>query len=106
SLGRGSAVAPIGIRETIVPMRRRFPLLIGLSLALLLGSIAPLQAAQMVWSGLVMANNVPQADPIPSELHRIEGLLKNWFGYNQFRVIGQSRKTLVTGSEDWLASSK
>ena len=87
-------------------MPRRFPLLIGLSLALLLGSIAPLQATQMVWSGLVMANNVPQPDPIPSELHRIEGLLKNWFGYNQFRVIGQSRKTLVTGSEDWLASSK
>ena len=53
-----------------------------------------------------MANNVPEPDPIPSELHRIEGLLKNWFGYNQFRVIGQSRKTLVTGSEDWLASSK
>ena len=53
-----------------------------------------------------MANNVPQPDPIPPELHRIEDLLKDWFGYNQFRVIGHSRKTLVTGSEDWLASSK
>ena len=87
-------------------MRRHSPFLIGLTLTLLFGTIAPLQASQMVWSGLVMANNVPQPDPIPPELHRIEDLLKDWFGYNQFRVIGHSRKTLVTGSEDWLASSK
>lgn len=53
-----------------------------------------------------MANNVAQPDEIPQELHRIEGKLKTWFGYNQFKVIGQSTKTLVTGSEDWLAASK
>ena len=47
-----------------------------------------------------------QPAEIPPELNRIEGTLKTWFGYNQFKVIGQSRKTLVTGSEDWLASSK
>jgi hypothetical protein len=40
------------------------------------------------------------------ELNPLEGTLKNLFGYNQFKVIGQSRKSLVTGSEDWLASSK
>ena len=53
-----------------------------------------------------MANNVEHPDEIPTELNRIEGRLKAWFGYNQFKVIGQSRKTLVTGSEDWLAASK
>ena len=53
-----------------------------------------------------MANNVAEPNSIPPELHRIEGMLKDWFGYNQFKVIGHSRKTLVTGSEDWLASSK
>ena len=53
-----------------------------------------------------MANNVAEPNEIPAELHRIEGRLKTWFGYNQFKVIGQSKKTLVTGSEDWLASSK
>ena len=87
-------------------MQRRSCFLIGVSLALILGSVAPAQASQLVWSGLVMANNVAQPDEIPAELHRIEGLLKAWFGYNQFKVIGQSKKTLVTGSEDWLASSK
>jgi len=38
-------------------------------------------------------------------LTRIEGLLKRFFGYNQFQVIGQSQKTLKTGQEDWLATS-
>jgi hypothetical protein len=68
---------------------------------------APLsQAAETVWSGLVMAENVTQPQQIPSELTRIEGSLKRFFGYNQFQVIGQSEKTLKTGQEDWLATSK
>jgi opacity protein-like surface antigen len=87
-------------------MQKRSRLLITVSLALILGSVASARASQMVWSGLVIANNVAKADEIPPELHRIEGELKALFGYNQFKVIGQSRKTLVTGSEDWLASSK
>jgi hypothetical protein len=64
------------------------------------------QPAETVWSGLVMAENVTQPQPVPSELTRIEGLLKKFFGYNQFQVIGQSQKTLKTGQEDWLATSK
>ena len=49
-------------------------------------TVAPaLQAAETVWSGLVMAENVTQPEPVPSELTGIEGLLKKFFGYNQFR---------------------
>ena len=70
-------------------------------------TVAPTsQAAETVWSGLVMAENVMQPQPVPSELTRIEGLLKRFFGYNQFQVIGQSQKILKTGQEDWLATSK
>jgi hypothetical protein len=87
-------------------MHQRFNFLISVGLALILGSVASARASQMVWSGLVIANNVTKPDEIPRELNRIEGTLKALFGYNQFKVIGQSRKTLVTGSEDWLASSK
>ena len=65
-----------------------------------------LRGAESVWSGLVIAENIAQPKPIPSELTRIEGSLKKFFGYNQFRVIGQSQKTLKTGQEDWLATSK
>ena len=65
-----------------------------------------LQAAEKVWSGLVIAENIAEPPPIPPELTRIEGLLKKFFGYNEFKVIGQSQKTLKTGQEDWLATSK
>ncbi|MBA2241572.1 MAG: hypothetical protein H0W04_01600 [Chthoniobacterales bacterium] len=64
------------------------------------------QGMETVWSGLVMANNVPEPTPIPAELNRLEGTLKQLFGYNQFQVIGQSRQTLKNGEEDWLAASK
>jgi len=87
-------------------MQRRLLLVIGVSIALMWGSAVSARAAQTVWSGLVIANNVEQPDPIPPELGRLEGTLKKWFGYNQFKLIGQARKALVTGSEDWLASSK
>src|SRR4029077_13400446 len=78
-----------------------------ISALLLTTTVAPaLQAAEKVWSGLVIAENVTEPQPVPSELIRIEGLLKRFFGYNEFKVIGQSQKTLRTGQEDWLATSK
>jgi hypothetical protein len=87
-------------------MQKRAILLLGVSLALMWASAAATQGSQIVWSGLVIATNVPQPDKAPTELSRMEETLKELFGYNQFKVIGQSRATLVTGSEDWLASSK
>jgi hypothetical protein len=87
-------------------MQRRSLLLLGLWLALILGDAASAGAAQTVWSGLVIANNVAEPDPIPVELRGMEGALRKWFGYNQYKVIGQARKSLVTGSEDWMAQSK
>ncbi|HEU5246862.1 MAG TPA: hypothetical protein VFU09_07210 [Candidatus Udaeobacter sp.] len=73
---------------------------------LIAGAASALQGAETVWSGLVIAENVAQPQPVPLELTRIEGSLKKFFGYNQFQVIGQSQKTLKTGQEDWLATSK
>jgi hypothetical protein len=63
-------------------------------------------AAEKVWSGLVMAENAEKPHAVPSQLGRIEKTLIDLFGYNQFEVIGESNKTLKTGDEDWLASSK
>ena len=75
-------------------------------IALILSTVPTLRSAETVWSGLVIAENVAQPQPIPPELTRVERPLKQLFGYNQFQVIGQSRKTLQTGQEDWLATSK
>ena len=63
-------------------------------------------AAHVVWSGLVIAQNTPEPKPVDKELASLEETLKGLFGYNQFEVIGQSRKTLNSGQEDWLATSK
>ena len=86
----------------------RQPLLLFTAMALLpvLGITASARDAETVWSGLVMANNVPEPTPIPAELSGLEETLKQLFSYNQFQVIGQARKTLKTGGEEWRASSK
>jgi len=86
-------------------MRRSLAFLIFVS-AVTMGAASAVHGAEKVWSGLVIAENVPQPQPIPLELTRIEASLKKFFGYNQFQVIGQSEKTLKTGQEDWLATSK
>jgi hypothetical protein len=84
----------------------RLPALLALVIALVVSATSNLHGAESVWSGLVIAENVPEPQPIPPELTRIEGSLKKFFGYNQFQVIGHSEKTLKTGQEDWLATSK
>src|SRR6516164_6633622 len=86
-------------------MHRSLALVIAI-VGLIVSLASASQAAETVWSGLVMAQNVAQPQPIPSELTRIEGSLKRFFGYDQFQVIGQSQKVLKTGQEDWLATSK
>lgn len=81
------------------------PLLIAVVVMLAVGVVSA-HAAHAVWSGLVIAENVPQPAAIPAELTQFEQTLKDLFGYNQFELIGQSSKTLKTGEEDWLAASK
>jgi hypothetical protein len=81
------------------------PLLLAMLLVLAVSAVSA-DAAEVVWSGLVIAENVPQPASIPPELTKLEQTLKELFGYNQFEVIGQSSKTLKTGQEDWLANSK
>jgi hypothetical protein len=82
------------------------PLLLTVVLALVMSAANSTRGAETVWSGLVIADNVAQPSTTPSELKRLEKALKELFGYNQFNIIGQSSKTLKTGEEDWLASSK
>lgn len=87
-------------------MAPRLILLLSIAALMFCGEVANARSPESVWSGIVIANNVEKPDAIPSEISRLEGTLKELFGYNQFRVIGQSRKALQTGDEDWLASSK
>ena len=87
-------------------MNRRPVLLLGIWLALMVAGTRAAQGSQTVWSALVIANNVAQPEEAPVELRKLESTLKELFGYNQYIVIGQTRKAVVTGSEDWMAQSK
>src|SRR6266446_6251814 len=86
--------------------------------ALLVSTVAPASAGKprrgrqpgkpgkKVWSGLVVATNATRPLPAPAELNRLDGTLRRTFGYNQFEVIGQSRRALQNGEANWLAVSK
>ena len=87
-------------------MRVRRSLLLAALFALVISATSPARAAETVWSGIVIADNVAEPAKAPAELKKFEQTLKDLFGYNQFNIIGQSSKTLKTGAEDWLASSK
>lgn len=81
-------------------------LAIAAGLAFFYGLIPGAHAGELVWSGLVVATNAPHPTPPPPEMHSLDRTLQHTFGYNQFEVIGQSRKALQTGEENWLAASK
>jgi hypothetical protein len=86
-------------------MYQRLLVIVCAAIALTFSAVAA-HASENVWSGLVIANNVPRPAPTPPELTRIEQTLKALFGYNQFKLIGQSNKRLEKGDEDWMAASK
>jgi hypothetical protein len=88
-------------------MHQRLLVIFSVAVALTLGA-GTSRAAENVWSGIVIANNAAHPEPTPLELTRmrIEQTLKQLFGYNQFKLIGQSKKRLEKGDEDWMAASK
>ncbi len=53
-----------------------------------------------------MATNSARPRPAPVEMRHLDPTLRRTFGYNQFELIGVSRKDLQNGEVNWLASSK
>ena len=64
-----------------------------------------LAQGDVLYGALVLATNADHPAPVPEELRSQAGNLRMVFGYNQFRVLGQKRKAVPTGNEDWLVSS-
>ncbi len=60
----------------------------------------------VLYGALVMATNADHPEPPPEELRTQAANLHTVFGYNQFRLLGQKRKAVPTGKEDWLVSSR
>ncbi len=88
-------------------MRRRaivWALLAGI--ALVLAGHQSVWADDRVWSALVLATNESPAKPMPQDLESFGDDLRKIFGYNSFYILGEKRKRVVEGTEEWLISSK
>jgi len=77
-------------------------------LALLLFTLVPpARAMDSIWSGIVLATNVPQTKVETSpEVARLHNELKNLFGYSQFRLIREHTELMDSPVERWLLPGK
>jgi hypothetical protein len=87
-------------------MFRRASLLIAVFIIALGSSSVAVRAEQTVWSGIIVASNSGPPDPTAPELAPLEETLRQVFGYNRFHLIGEARKILKSGEEDWVATTK
>jgi len=74
--------------------------------ALLWMSAAGLQAGDRIWSALVLANNEKPAREVPANLEDFAPTIRKVFGYNSLYLLGDKKRDLVSGKEEWLVPSK
>jgi hypothetical protein len=74
--------------------------------ALLWFSAAGLQAGDRIWSALVLANNETPARPVPAKLEDFAPTIRKVFGYNSLYLLGEKKRDLVSGKEEWLVPSR
>ncbi len=75
--------------------------------ALFILGTAPIHAeGDTLYGALIMATNAEHPALPPEELRTQAGNLHTVFGYNEFRVLGQKRKVVAKGPEDWLVPSR
>lgn len=78
---------------------------LGVLLFLLLAPLAARAQGDTLYGALVLANNAEHpAEPPPEIRPELENL-RTVFGYNEFVILGQKRKPVLDGTEDWLVSS-
>ncbi len=78
------------------------------------GSGSPAPAQQPVPSGdsdvlygaLVLATKSEHPQPTPEALKSEAEDMQKIFGYNEFQLLGEKKKAVPTGREDWLVASR
>ena len=90
--------------------RRLWTSLLAVVLALgWLAGAAPRAGAQQpdtLFGALVLATKSEHPAPPPDALHGQAKNLEEVFGYNDFKLLGEKRKVVATGTEDWLVPSR
>lgn len=63
-------------------------------------------AGDRIWSALVLATKEDPSTPIPEPLKEFAPVIEKVFGYNSLYLLGQKKRDLFYGSEQWLVPSK
>ena len=77
--------------------------------AMLLFIIAPPgtdAAGDRIWSALALATMEDPPAPIPKSLNEVAPAIKRIFGYNSLYLLGEKKRDLFHGSEEWLIPTK
>jgi len=73
---------------------------------LMLTAIGAQADGDRIWSALILATQEEPARTVPRELVDLAPALKDVFGYNSFYLLGQKKRDLVSGGEEWLIPSR
>ena len=63
-------------------------------------------AGDRIWSALTLATIEPSAASVPESLKKLAPAINEIFGYNSLYLVGEKKRDLFRGSEEWLIPSK
>jgi hypothetical protein len=63
-------------------------------------------AGDRIWSALALATVEAPAAPVPRALSGVAPTINEIFGYNSLYLLGEKKRDLFDGSEEWLIPSK
>jgi hypothetical protein len=75
-------------------------------LLLALGASQARAAGDRIWSALVLATHEESPPPVPEPLKEFSPAIRKIFGYNSLYLLGQKKRDLYSGGEEWLVPSK
>ena len=59
-----------------------------------------------IWSALLLATKEDPPSPVPKALEKFAPSIRKIFGYNSFYLLGEKKRDLISGGEEWLVPSK
>jgi len=71
-----------------------------------LGALGARADGDVIWSALVLATNEKAPQSVPEKLADYAPTIKKVFGYNSLYLMGDKKRELVSGGEEWLVPSK
>ena len=59
-----------------------------------------------IWSALLLATKEDPPGPVPKTLEKFAPSIRKIFGYDSFYLLGEKKRNLISGGEEWLVPSK